>query len=267
MKAKNNLIDIDYIKSNLKTEILGKNEFIYYKETDSTNNKAKELTSLYKKEGLVVTTDSQTNGRGRFGRFWHSPSSDKGIYLSTVIKPNTTIEKALILTLGAALATSNAIETISGFKAKIKWPNDIMNYDKKIAGILVESALNNNMVDYIVIGIGINVNHDSNNFPQELLSTAGSMFLTSGNKYNRNNIIIELLFELENIYKLFCDNKENEIIEKWKQKSITLNNYINVKLPGNQFIKGFAKDIKQDGSLILELENKTTRIITSGEIL
>ncbi|MDP4183496.1 MAG: biotin--[acetyl-CoA-carboxylase] ligase [Bacillota bacterium] len=255
---------------NLKTNILGKH--IHYMETvDSTNIYARNMAIDGALEGTVVIADAQITGRGRLGRSWSS-AAKKGIWMSVVLRPGISPEEVQIITIGASVAVVKAIFTVTGIRAGIKWPNDIILEGKKLCGILTEMNSEIERVNFLILGIGINVNHNPEDFPEDIRSIATSLKIFSENNFNNNvklftrsDIIKELLFELENLYIKINKGDLKEIIDEWKEYSVTLGKHVKVLYRSAEY-SGIAEDIKEDGRLIVNCEDGIVREIFSGEV-
>lgn len=248
------IISENAIKNGLTTEFIGHNLFIY-DETDTTNNRAKESSSS--PDGSVFIAEVQTHGKGSRGRSWTSPRGN-GIWHSILLKPNISPLEVSQITLVAGLAVCKAI----GLNSMIKWPNDIVIDGKKICGILTEMSAEINMVNYVVCGIGVNVNTDS--FPDTLSDKATSMFIESGHKYVRNELISKLLNEFEYYYKKFLDGGLIAILDEYKQNCITLGRKVTA-ISKNETIFGTAVNVDENGSLAIQTENGLIHV-TSGEV-
>ena len=199
------------------------NNVILYTETDSTNTRAKEL--LRKGEntetGTLLLADRQTAGRGRMGRSFSSPAGE-GIYMSLILKPELSPEKYHMITLLAAMAISQAFENLYKIKADIKWPNDILVHEKKLVGILTEGVL----PDYVILGIGINVNNQS--FPEQL-TNAGSLLLETGKPQDRSVLVREVLICFYELYDSFLSTGDLAFIkDAYNSKLLHLNKEIYV---------------------------------------
>ena len=164
------------LESNRKTTWVGE-EIHYFDSTDSTNTRAKRLAEDGAVHGTLVVADEQTGGRGRRGRAWESQKG-VSIYMSLVLKPEIEPNHASMLTLITAMAVAGGIEKTTGLECKIKWPNDIVIHGKKVCGILTEMSTQMDYINYIVIGIGINVQNES--FPEEIGEVATSLRIESG---------------------------------------------------------------------------------------
>ena len=226
-----------------------------YDETDTTNNRAKESNTS--PDGSVFIAEVQTHGKGSRGRGWTSPRGI-GIWHSILLKPEISPLEVSQITLVAGLAVCKAI----GLNSMIKWPNDIVINGKKICGILTEMSAEINMVNYVVCGIGVNVNTES--FDDDIADKATSMFIESGHKYVRNELIAKLLNEFEYYYKKFLDGGLSAILDEYKKCCVTLGREVNVIFK-NETVRGTAVDVDENGSLAVQTENGIIHV-TSGEV-
>lgn len=255
------ILTYEEIKKDLKTSKIGRNIY-YYDSIDSTNKKAMDL-ALTKKEGTVVVAEEQSQGKGRLGREWISPKS-KGIYMSIILKPDIEPMKASKTTLIGAAAVNNALLKI-GIKSEIKWPNDILINGKKLCGILTEMSGQLNMVDYLVMGIGINVNLNKNDIPEELKDKATSINIEEGKTINRKSLMANILNELEKLYLDFIDNDDlSNTIDICRKNSAILGKKINV-IRGKETRRGLALGISDSGELIVDFQGIRENIY-SGEV-
>src|SRR5438105_13413073 len=158
-----------------KTKVIGRNIQVF-EETTSTNDVIEKLARDGVKEGAVVFAESQSRGRGRLGRKWISPAR-KGLWFSVLLRPPLRPQSATQLTVAVAIALRNAIELQTGLRAEIKWPNDILVSGKKVAGILTELNAELDRIKYVLVGIGVDVNINTNEFPQELRAQATSLLI------------------------------------------------------------------------------------------
>lgn len=249
------------IKENLKAKVFGKNIY-YFNELDSTNNEARKLGDANADEGAVVVCDMQTGGRGRLGRPWVSPPKG-GIWLSILLKPFISPNQAPKITLVAGLSVCKAINAVCHVKTQIKWPNDIMLNGKKLCGILTEMSAEIDKVNYVVTGIGINVNIES--FPEEIRNVATSLAIEMGKTFKRKEIIKEILFEFEkNYFKYIAEGSFEEFAGQYKKYCLTLGK--KVKVSGRESFFGTAFDISPDGELWVRKENGEEVLVFSGEV-
>jgi BirA family biotin operon repressor/biotin-[acetyl-CoA-carboxylase] ligase len=160
------ILSPEEVKDGLQTQLFGREHYYYFKEIDSTNNYAKTLAADGHPEGTVVIAESQSSGRGRRGRQWYSDSG-QGIFLSLILRPPLPVNELSRINMAIALAIVDALQEV-GIKSGIKWPNDILIKDRKIAGILTEAITDMDGIEFIVSGIGLNVNTLIEDFPAEL---------------------------------------------------------------------------------------------------
>jgi len=241
----------------LETNIIGK-KILFFEEVDSTNNKAKQI-ALEEKEGTVVISEMQTSGRGRRGRGWYSPKG--GIYVSFLLKPNVSPEKASQLTLVSSLALVETLNSMNyNLNAKIKWPNDVLISGKKISGILTELSADMEKINYIVVGVGTNLNTEKDILPEN----GTSLKMEMKEEVSIKLFLKSFLEHYDSIYQEYMNGKIDEIIERWKNNSDTLGK--KVKIIGiNESFEGLAKDIDENGALILQTDNKEIKVY-SGDV-
>lgn len=247
------LITAEEITQNLNTEFIGRRLFIY-DETDSTNERAKASGEI---EGSVFIAEVQNHDKGSRGRGWVSPRGT-GIWHSILLKPDISPLEVSQITLVAGLAVCKAI----GMDAKIKWPNDIVIGTKKVCGILTEMSAETDMVHYVVCGIGINVNTE--NFDAEIKHRATSMYIESGEKQIRNDIIARELNYFEYYYKKFLEGGLCAILDEYKENCVTIGRDVTV-IYKKENVTGKAADIDENGALVVETADGTIRV-TSGEV-
>jgi BirA family biotin operon repressor/biotin-[acetyl-CoA-carboxylase] ligase len=267
LKNQLKIIPFDIIYG-LNTNVIGKS-VVYYDVIDSTNNEAKKLAQKKIQDGTVIISDTQTKGKGRLGRVWDSQEG-KGIWMSVVLKPKILPGEIQVITLAASIAIVKAVEKVTRIKAGIKWPNDILLDGKKVCGILTEMSAEVDRINYIVVGIGMNVKHRKNDFAKDIIDTAISLenYLEENNHYenlDRNVIIKNILVELEIVYKDILEGHVSKIINSWKEHSVTLGKHIKV-IGKNSCYSGEAIDITNDGKLIVKLDNGSIKEFISGEI-
>lgn len=255
------LLTSEEINRFIETKYIGK-EIVNFDSIDSTNRYANEI-AFEKPEGVVITSEEQTSGKGRLGRDWSSPSG-KGIYFSIILKPQLEPSQVAKLTLIGAGAVHLALKDI-GIDSQIKWPNDIVIEGKKVCGILTEMNCESNIINHIVVGIGINANQDEDDFSEELKNKASSLKIITGKRINRNQLLAQVLNHFEKLYDFFKKDLDlKETIEICRENSALIGNEVQIIKDGNSKI-GRAIDINQDGELIVEFGNGL-EIIYSGEV-
>lgn len=245
------------------TKLLG-NSVYYFKEVNSTNDIAKELAEEGKPEGSIVIAEKQLKGRGKQNRLWFSPKG--GLWFSLILRPHWEVNEISKSTLIAAVSVCETIQKITELYPQIKWPNDIYLSGKKIAGILTEVSIKNNCVDYLILGIGINVNIPQEKFPKELSNTATSLFIELGKKVSLYRLLSIFLSIFENYYLNFEKDLEDSIIAKWRSFSDTLGKLIYSTDKNGNPITGYALDVASDGSLIVQTVYGEVKKIIGGEI-
>jgi len=250
------------IKWNLKTETVGK-DVRFFESVGSTNDIAYKLAGEGAIEGTVVLADEQTKGKGRLGRKWLSPS-DSGVYLSCILKPEIVPNEVPKITLVAAISVVKAIREFSGIEALIKWPNDIIISDRKTGGILTELKGELDRADFVILGIGINVNTSKKYLPKEATSLKEES--RSKSDFSRVDFIKALLNKLDAEYKKFKKDGFSQLRSELKSFSCTLGRYVEVIAANKKSICGKAVDIDKNGALVVELDNKSREVFLSGDV-
>lgn len=256
------ILTYEEVEEYLSTDFAGR-KIYYFDSIDSTNKRAKEI-AFEEPEGAIVIAEEQLQGRGRLGRKWTSPKK-KGIYLSMILKPSVAPMKVAKLTLIGAAAISLALDDI-GIKSHIKWPNDIVLNGKKVCGILTEMNCELNLINYVIMGIGINVNLDNNDIPDELKDKATSLKIETGENIDRKKLVANILNRFEELYIPFKDKEDiSRTIEICRKNSAVIGKEIRV-IEKEMVKTAKALDINDDGELVVEYEGGETEVIFSGEI-
>lgn len=248
------------IQSGLGTKMLGQ-DIRYFDCVESTMDVAFRLGLEGAGEGTVVCAESQTKGKGRLGRSWTSPKG-KGIYMSVILRPRLAPTDMAQLTLLSAVAVCEAVKNICDVPAQIKWPNDILVKDKKLAGILTELSAEMDRVRFIVIGIGININTPLSQLP----SNATSVKNEKGRKVSRVVIVQEILRSLEIWYGCLNERGFGPVVTRWKELSSTLGRYIRLVDPSGDIV-GEAVDLDEHGGLVIRCESGVTVKRMSGDVM
>lgn len=223
------------------------------KSCPSTNDLAKELANAGEKEGTVVIAEEQTRGKGTKGRSWYS-ARKKGFYLSVILYPSR--PNISLLPLVAGLAVNDAIFDSIGFRTMLKWPNDIIGERKKLGGILCESGFLGNRVNYVIIGIGLNVNHGENDFPEDIRHQATSLKIIAKRKVNENLLLKNLWRALNHWYGHFTDGEGEKIVSVFKRHSVLSLEKEMTLITQEGEIVGIYKGINPQGGLILERQGE-----------
>jgi BirA family biotin operon repressor/biotin-[acetyl-CoA-carboxylase] ligase len=236
-----------------------------FESVDSTNERALALpASELSEQGTVIIAESQTEGRGRLGRRWVSPAG-RNIYLSAVLRPAISPKDATLLTVAAALAGAVALRNRTALGVRIKWPNDLMVNGRKIGGILTELRSGRGRISRAVIGIGVNVNSETTDFPADLRESVTSVRAETGMIFSRTGIITEILNELAGRYKMLVNEGRSPLLAEWKRLSSTIGKEVRVVL-GEEIITGTAETIDDEGMLILRVTSGDTRKVSAGDV-
>jgi BirA family transcriptional regulator, biotin operon repressor / biotin---[acetyl-CoA-carboxylase] ligase len=256
-------ITANEVRLGLKTQRLG--QHIHYQESvDSTQKMALRLSLDGALEGTVVIAEEQTAGRGRMDRSWYSPKFS-GVWMSIILRPNLLPQKAPQLTLIVAVAVVQAIEELTPLRPRIKWPNDILINGKKMTGILTELQAESDRINSIIIGIGMNVNQEKNAYPEELRSIATSLFIETGTKINRAELIRHVLINLEHLYDVYLEAGFYPIKILWESYAVSIGEMITARMRQGD-IHGKALGITDDGVLMIEDQVGKIHYVYSADI-
>lgn len=262
LRSMSDVLSKEEILSNMETRWAGAN-VVYFDKTDSTNIQARKQADLGAPHGTLVVADRQEGGKGRRGRGWESPSG-VGIWMSLLLRPQISSISASMLTLLMALAAEKGIREATGIESQIKWPNDLTVNKKKICGILTEMSTELMEIQYVVIGIGINVCQAE--FPEEIKKTATSLYLESGEKHQRSRIIAKIMEAMEGYYEKFIETEDmSGLMEEYNAKLVNLGNEVCVLAPSGEF-RGISEGINEKGGLIVRLPDGTKTEVISGEV-
>jgi len=236
-------------------------DIIIYDEIDSTNKKAKEHAKRGAESGTIILAFKQSQGRGRYDRVWESPPG--GLYLTIILRPDIPLDRVHLLSITTSLALA---DTIKDYKIlpSIIWPNDLYINDKKIAGILSELETIDKRIEYVIIGIGLNVNTRLSDYSQVLQPYVTSMLNEIKKEVDLAGLLEKLLHYFGYYYKLLIKNEVNYILERWRGYATMLGRVITVKTP-KEVITGRAVDIDQQGFLHVVTEEGEEKIINSGD--
>jgi BirA family biotin operon repressor/biotin-[acetyl-CoA-carboxylase] ligase len=246
-----------------ENQIIGR-DLRLFEQTTSTNDVIEKLARDGAKEGAVVFAESQTAGRGRLGRTWISPAR-KGLWFSVLLRPDLSPSAATQFTVASAAALRKAIELQTRLKTEIKWPNDILVSGKKVAGILTELSAELDRIKYVVVGIGVDVNLDSNDLPPELRDQATSLKLELGKPVVRAELAAVILRQLDRVYFQIRSGEFNLVADEWEQHCTTLGQRLVIQV-GNRRVCGRAESLGDDGALLLRTEHGHLERIVGGDI-
>ena len=256
--------DRDHFSSTTISESLVKEKFgnplYYYNSIGSTNNEAKILAANGAPEGSLIVADEQTAGRGRFNRHWSTPKGS-GLAVSFILSSKLSSPEISQMPMLGGLATAYAIEQLCNTSPKLKWPNDIWIKQKKIAGILVETSYTEDLPEWLILGIGVNVNSGPLEFTNPYYD-ASCLADIIGHKVDRVNLLQQLV---HNVGLLYNQLDQNSIREEWQKRMLWKTQPIEVIGSGHKPIEGIALGVEINGALLLQLHTGDCIKIYSGE--
>ena len=257
-------LDIDEVRQQLIPRRLGV-ELHYFNELGSTNTRTRELAERGAPEGEVVIADAQTQGRGRLGRRWESPAG-RNLYFSILLRPSLAPAHAAQITLMAAVALAETLDSFIAQTAEIKWPNDILVGGRKLAGVLTEAACSADAIEYVILGIGINVNYRRDDMPEEIRARATSLADLSGAFVARENVLARLIHALDRCYGVLEQSGFDALRPRWEARFALRGKRVQVEHL-DQKIVGRARGIAPDGALLVEDENGALHNIYAGDVI
>jgi BirA family biotin operon repressor/biotin-[acetyl-CoA-carboxylase] ligase len=257
-------INIAAITPVLQTRLFGKN-IQYWAEVDSTNAALVRLAKEGCEEGTVVLADAQSAGRGRLGKAWISPPG-VNLYLSVLLKPQIKIGDVRFLTLIGSLAIADALDA-HGVKSQVKWPNDVLVADKKIAGVLAEVQLRDGQLEHLILGMGVNLNIDRPTIDRFFgeAAAATSLYEALGRSVDRNAFAAQLLGSLEQRYFAFREQGKTVVLEQWRSRSF-LGRRVSVR-EEDMHVEGIALDLDDEGCLVVALDDGSSVRVREGEVV
>lgn len=252
------------IRRFLRTRWLGTGDkLVFHKEIGSTNDEAIKRSEEADSNGLLITADRQTKGKGRKGRNWENPEGINTA-MSYLLKPGFPPDKASMLTLVMSLSCVKAMRTVTGKDAGIKWPNDIVINGRKLAGILTEMGIEDGRISYLVIGTGINVN--SRDFPEKIRDTATSLFKETGMIWSRAELTAECANCFEEYYDIFLrDLSLKGLMDEYNRECVNTGKEVRVLDPKGEY-SGTAEGIDQNGCLIVTGTDGISHEVFAGEV-
>ena len=251
------------ILQNLIAECPWRDTLYWYPVIDSTNTQAKKLSKEGAPHGTVLIAGHQTVGRGRMGRTFQSPDGT-GVYLSVILRPNCRPEQLMHLTCAAGIAMVEAVEKVSGVRPQVKWINDLVIGNKKLGGILTEMSVDNGIVDFAIIGIGINCLQQEGDFHPEIANLATSLSLAAKRQIPPEVLASGMIESLYQMSLVLFSGKE-QLMQSYKANCITLGKDIQV-LRMDTVRPGKAVDLDADGGLLVEYPDGSREIVSSGEV-
>jgi BirA family transcriptional regulator, biotin operon repressor / biotin---[acetyl-CoA-carboxylase] ligase len=255
-------IQPDLLKKRLAASLFS-SHIHYQASIDSTNALAKTLAAQGAPEGTLVTTEEQTAGHGRRGRSWVSPAG-ANLLFTVLLRPPIEADRVFVLTVVLTLAGLKAVKRVTGIKAMIKWPNDLYVGTKKLAGILTEFATRGKQVDWVVLGMGINVDWHPD-VPEGGGAPATSLLEETGQRVSRNKLLIEILKVFEGLYGEVAAGNMKALYEEWNQNCLVLGKAVVIESERER-IEGNALRIDDSGALIIEDAEGHERRILTGDV-
>ena len=251
----------DEIIDGLDTSFVGKAVY-FHDSLISTNREARDLALGGACGGTLVVAEEQDGGRGRMGRGWYSPRGS-GILCSLILRPDIEPGQAPPVTMLTAVAVSSAVEKVSGLAPGIKWPNDLLLDGKKICGILTEMNAEMERINFLVVGVGLNINTD--HFPEEIKDVATSLYLAGGSLVSRLDVLRQYLKEFEHYYQQWMEYGFGPVLDEWKKRCVNLNRPVRISTPREAW-EGWAVDVDSAGALVLRTDDGELRHFVAGEV-
>ncbi len=263
--ARPDLLTPEEVRAGLATRRLGR--VVEYRETvGSTNDLAKEMARQGAPEGLLVLAEQQTAGKGRLGRSWTTPPG-AAIAMSLVLRPDLPPHAAPRITLGAAVAVTEAVREAAGVAAGIKWPNDVQVNGRKLCGILTEMEAEMDRVAFVVLGIGLNVTLRREQMDPSFRETATSLALEGAPPVRRAALVQAILARFEAVYDELLGDRFDRVLDRWRALSVTLGQAVRVLgLDGQPVLEGVAEEVDQEGALLVRDGAGQVHRVVSGEV-
>jgi BirA family biotin operon repressor/biotin-[acetyl-CoA-carboxylase] ligase len=252
----------DTLTGHLQSGLIGR-RLVCHDVTGSTNDDACALARVGAEEGTVVVADAQTAGRGRLGRDWVSRPY-LNLYTSLILRPAIAPADAPQLSLAAGVAVADALEA-EGVDAGIKWPNDVLIEGRKVCGVLTEIEAEADMVGFVVVGIGVNLNSEPEDFPTELQDKAVSVRMARGRRVDRARFAANLFACFERAYDRWRDGGFGALREDWQQRAVLIGRPVEVAGAGDRMV-GTCVGIDSDGALLLKGEAGEVRRVIAGDV-
>lgn len=249
------------LKRRLTTRVMGRNLEVH-RVLDSTQTRALHLARQSAPEGTLVLAEEQTQGRGRLGRRWHAPPGSS-LLMSLVLRPELAPRQALRTSMIVSLAAIEAVARVCGVVALVKWPNDILVEGRKLGGLLSVVSARGERLEYVVVGLGLNVNLDAERLPP-LMSPATSLRAETGKYVSRTELLLALLKGIEARYDRMAAGWQPH--EEWRRHLATLGQPVRVGTRREEVIEGVAESVDQDGALWVRTEGGDLRRVLAGDV-
>jgi len=258
------LLSREEITARLKSSIMGR-RLVCLAETGSTNSDAFRLAEEGAPEGTVVMADAQSGGKGRRGRAWSSPAG-VNLYCSVILRPHVMPHEAAQLTFLSAVAVARSIERTTGLKAEIKWPNDVLIGARKVAGLLNEMSAETDGINFVILGLGVNLNMTAAQFPSDLRHPATSLLVEMGVRVSRAGFAAIMLNELDRLYANFLSQGFGPVREEWQLRCNAHGRELVVSDAGSEVVRGMFDGIDADGALLVRRMDGRVERILSGDV-
>jgi len=231
----------------------------YLRRCTTTQDVADNLARHGCDEGTVVVCDEMSEGRGRLGRSWVAPNG--GLWFTVVLRPPP-LPNLQLLSLATGLAVAKSIRELYGIDARLKWPNDVLINDKKVCGVLIEARAEADLIKYVLVGVGINVN---NELPKELLNSATTLSRVTGKVIPRLPLLLTVLKNVDGTYSLIREGRSEVVIKEWVRCSATIGRYVRADVIGGNTVEGLAVSIDRYGRLVIKTKEGNVAI-SAGDI-
>ncbi len=235
----------------------------HYDRVSSTNDLAKKIARKGTEDRIVILAETQAYGKGRLGRRWLSPMG--GVWLSIILRPQFSPKEALKLTFVMSSAVAKTIKAMYGLETEVKWSNDVLVEGRKVCGILTETSTREDIVDFVVVGVGINANVDLESFPSNLRNSVTSLKHELGRKIERKALTKSLLQNFESRYRRLQQGLWSVLLREWKSLAAFLGSHVEVA-GFDEVLYGKAVDVVEDGALIIRLDDGTLKKIVAGDV-
>ena len=262
--------DMPRLRALLQTQYVGR-AILWFRSLSSTQELAKELVNAkgaLRVGGYVIIADSQLSGTGRNGREWASPRG--GIWLSVILSSMLHPTKCISFSFGASLAVSEAITHCTGLESKLKWPNDVLIDGKKVSGVLVDASVNPSSIEYVIVGIGVNVNVNSAEVQRDIKCQTFPCQVTSlsdelGARCDKVRLIKNILQTLDKYYLKIESETDYPLLEQWKHRAIDITSKPVYVSHGAEGFTATVLGLEEDGSLVVVRDNNRIERIVSAE--
>ncbi|HPZ71966.1 MAG TPA: biotin--[acetyl-CoA-carboxylase] ligase [Peptococcaceae bacterium] len=261
--AKPDILAVPEIKSGLTTRVFGQ-KVSFFPQLDSTNEEAKRLAAAGAPEGTVVVAEQQLQGKGRLGRSWISPPG-LGLWFSLILRPPLLPARAAQLTLVSAVAVGRALRVATGLPFALKWPNDVLLDGKKVCGILTELSAEIEKINYVIVGIGLNVHQKPGDFPPELRERALSLKMATGRFFRRAELLRKILAHYEELYFAYLEQGFPMVLQVWRELNCTLGKEVSVTTTEGSF-RGTALELSEGGCLLVRKASGEIVKIMAGDV-